>query len=347
MSRHVRLSSGFLLGILTLQVCVHPAHGQEARFETEVNLVLSHVEVRDAGSFVGGLAKDNFVVDDEGVERTLTLLRHGVAGLDVVLLLDEGAARTPMGHSVMEALEAAVESLWDGDRAALVTFGSRTVVVVPFTDDPRALRLGVRAVKRRSHRKVPTGKPFDALRFAARQFPAIDPSLGRRRAILILTANDHKPDPKQEKRVSAELLAAGITVHAILVERFDFRRGYHSWGVLALPVEMHPVPGGPEKVRVGHEKTVPSGWVPRPDREAIDPTVAATGGDVIREGVPMGEAIETALTRLRSSYLIGFHGASASGKPEFRRIRVTLSPGAEQRHPGAIVRHRDGYYTPK
>jgi hypothetical protein len=74
--------------------------------------------------------------------------------------------------------------------------------------------------------------------------------------------------------------------------------------------------------------------------------VAATGGETIREGEFFEDALTVALTRLQSSYVLGFHGAGKSeAGPRLRRIRIELSGPVKKRHPEALVRHREGYFS--
>lgn len=69
---------------------------------------------------------------------------------------------------------------------------------------------------------------LDAFQDAAKLFPVERRTPVRRRAILIITANDEEPNEKKTGEVTSMLLAAGITANGLVVERYDLRSGSHT-----------------------------------------------------------------------------------------------------------------------
>lgn len=338
---HSRATPGRWL--LVLSILGHltgvAAYGQEPRFETEANLVLSDVAVFDRATSkpIVNLQQSDFVVLDEGIEREIKLFEQAVEGLDLVLLLDASSKVTESRENYADAVAAAFDPLWLQDQVAVMSFATKPRLVAPFTNNPGTIDDALREITR-SRRRSTRAKNLDAVEAAVKLFPPGRRDPRWRRAILMITHNEEKPGEKRSSHVIAQLLEAEVTLHAVVVERFDWRPGRTSWTVLNLPGR--PLPK--------KQKTVPTEWVPRPDWHTIDPIVAATGGELILEGDPMKEFLAVALTRLRLHYLLGFHGVSESKRGnEFRRLRIEISAVARKRHPGALVRHRQGYFARK
>jgi VWFA-related protein len=319
-----------------LYLSANEAYAQRPRFEAEVDLVLSDVAVLDGVTSkpIVNLNKEDFVLTDNDEEREISFLHQGVEGLDVILLLDTSSSQAESRENYADAVSAAVESLWLQDQVAVMSFASKPRVVAPFSSDQKEVDEALRQVAR-SRRRSMSANIYGALEAAVKLFPVQRRDPRRRKVILIVTHNEQARDRKESAAITRRLIESDVTLHGVVVERVDLRPGVTSRNVLGLP-------GGP----VTTEKRIPTKWVPRPDRHTIDPIVNATGGELVREGVPMGEFLKVALTKFRLQYVLGFHGSRevSQGNP-FHRLHIELTAAAKKRYPDAIIRHRQGYFT--
>jgi hypothetical protein len=69
-----------------------------------------------------------------------------------------------------------------------------------------------------------------------------------------------------------------------------------------------------------------------------------TGGDAVDGAANVGEVFQRMVERIRARYFLQYPGPPAE-PGVFRHIRVELSAGARARHPGAVLRAREGYYV--
>lgn len=335
-SSHGSRASGVRASLLLVLAC-GAASAQDVRFESDVNLVLSDVEVvdGDTGERIVSLTNGDFVVRDEGLVRKVKFLQHGVKGLDLVFVLDASAPNTHSTLGLAGAIDAAAGALWPEDRAAVLSFGSSIQVVSGFTSDSRDLRQAMRRVDR-PRRRPGTQKPriLEALHEAEALLSPERRTVDRRSVVLAIAANDVALDPRKVDAVVARFLAAEITASCVIVERYNLKMGLTIGGVMMTPA-------GP--VILMDKEVRPTEWEARRERRTLNAIVAATGGRMIREGQWVEGALTDALIGLRAGYVLGFHGA-AGGDPAFRRISIDLSEAARRRYPAAVIRHREGYF---
>lgn len=124
-----------------------PASETTARtFRSAVDLVTLNVTVTDVRNrYVAGLAQDDFLVLEDGVRQPLTFFAAKEVPLDVTLLLDTSSSMRDKMPVVRKAAEGFIRCLGPSDRASVVGFTTRTVVLQATTNDQTAL---VNAVNR-------------------------------------------------------------------------------------------------------------------------------------------------------------------------------------------------------
>lgn len=219
-----------------------------------------------------------------------------------------------------------------------MAFANRPRLLLPFSDNPVAIRAAVReAQQTRPRRTGGTARILTAITAAASLFKAGGSDPRRRKVVVAITHNEEQTDARRQDEVVERLAATNVSLTAVVSTRCAWKRGLTLWSVWNLPGE--PVP----PVR----KTIPHDCVERPNRHTIDSIVLATGGELFLDGAPFAEVLPEVLTRLRLHYVIGFYPEEGSASPgRFRRLRIELTPSARQRHPRALVRHREGYRAP-
>jgi VWFA-related protein len=278
---------------------------QAPDFRSGVTLVRLDVRVTRAGQPVAGLAAADFTVRDEGRVQPLRHFSAEPMDLDLVLLLDTSGSMRRAIAELGDHASRALETLRRGDRVAVVTFGARAAVQLPWTEDFAAARAALARILT-GERSAATGIGR-AVTEAAALFAA--PPRERRRAILAITDNRSAEPPRAEAAAVRAALAAEAVVEAIVVP---------TAGPLAL--------GDSVARSLGRSA------------EDVRRIADKTGGEW-RESAAVPATLGAAIARLRSGYAL-YYAAPESRPGQFRRIRVHVrSPGAAVRHrPGYVAR---------
>ncbi len=319
-----------------MRLCVLPilalaAFAQETpTFKTGVSLVHVDAEVVTYdGRLLTGFTKDDFRVLDEGKEQPIVYFSAGLEPLDLILLFDVSGSMKPKVKQVASAAREGMEELWPGDRVAILTFNTRSRLVLPFTDDLKHVRQSIE----RDILNLPFGGGTliqDAVWDAVQCFRK-EPKTQRRRAVLIITDDEGAPTRKEASIVreywEADALLTGLIVTGPA-------QSYQS-----VP-RMPPVGRMPPIGRIPPVAYPPA----RPASVGVKGIADQTGGDFVQSGDPARE-FPASMRRIRSRYTIYYAMPEAKpGTP--RSIRVVLAPALAERQPGTRIRARTGYVTP-
>jgi len=206
--------------------------GQEVyKFESNVSLVRVDVEVLSESKAVRRLGVNDFRVLDNGAEQRIVDVSEAGQGLDIVLLFDVSGSMKLAVERAAAGIQRALASLQPGDRVAVMTFASRTKLLLPFTEDKEQVRA---MVEQRVPRVGFGGWTYiyDAISDASR-YHAQDGRGGRRRAIVIVTDNVGQKHRVSERSALTSLwesdaVLAGVVVRnpkeeqqAMMVVRID------------------------------------------------------------------------------------------------------------------------------
>jgi VWFA-related protein len=282
---------------------------------SEVTLVHVDVEVREDNRSITGLSKDNFRVTDNGNLQTIVYLARQEAPLDVILLLDARAEMRSVLERVAGAAKSALSELRQGDRIAVIAFGSaggkcRTDPISDFTADFEGAgqSIGNQAL----HREFGPGdngcQPIGGLEGAAQAFLR-RPSETRRRAIVIVTGDKGCPTaPQGVRRALHDLWSSDAVVLGVIV------------------------PGRTTCFGIG------------PPYRGARYAAGKTGGDTL-ETTDAADGLHEMILRLRQRYSL-YYALPPSKPNEDHKIGVQLTSAAARRYPHAIVRARTGYAMP-
>ena len=102
-------------------------------------------------------------------------------------------------------------------------------------------------------------------------------------------------------------------------------------------------PGSKDAAAVGKSLAALAAAYNARDAKAIGEVFTTTGEFVDGSG-NVSEMFRQTIERIRSSYFIQYVAPPTSSEG-FRRVRVTLSPGAQRRYPEAVIRVKAGYYA--
>jgi len=269
------------------------------------------VEVVQGKQPVQGLKKEDFAITDEGQPQAISYFAHEKEPLNLLLLLDISGSMTRYVAQMAQTARDALGVLRPMDRVAIMVFGKRAELHQEFSDNiAESARQIAHAVE---DHDVGAGTQINVAVFSAAQYINENAGPNGRRAILILTDNLSVSYQLTDGRVIRELNKADTVLNGMLVGR----------AIRPRPLE----PG-----RYENKDYTPAD---------VYHLAEATGGEAIRVDQPelsFREMVE----RIRARYTLAYpEPPSAPGT--FRHVRVTLTPDAQTRFPGAEVHTREGY----
>lgn len=285
----------------------------QATFKAGVADVRVDAQVTDGKDLVRGLAKEDFVIADEGKPQTIVSFSHGEEPLNLVLLLDISGSMQPYIQAIAQTARDALAHLRPGDRVAIMVFARKTAVHQGFSDNlaETARQIGS-AVE---DWDVGTTTMINSAIVDAAHYLQKRAGPEGRRAILILTDNLSTSYQLTDGQVIRELDKADAVLNAIITG--------HA---------IRPRP-------------LSEGQYPDPDYTPANVFHVAeeTGGEWVKAG-DAGPTFNAMIERIRTRYMLTYH-APESKPGTFRRISVTLSGEAKKKYPTAEIRARSGYYA--
>src|SRR5215217_2067764 len=131
--------------------------------------------------FVGSLAKEDFRVQENGQEQTVTYFDSTEVPFDLVLVIDLSGSTQEKSNLIKKSTLRFIEAARPKDRLAIVTFSGATNLISPLTLDRAQLAASVLNMEGGGESHV-----WDAVKFA------LDDVLGpktleRRRAVVLMT----------------------------------------------------------------------------------------------------------------------------------------------------------------
>jgi Ca-activated chloride channel homolog len=183
-------------------------------FRTSVEIVAMAAVVRNKqGRVVPTLSRDDFEVLDAGGRRPIVDLRTEIGAPASVALLVDSSGSMKVGHALDSARLVASEVLDrldpTRDEAALLTFDSRLVELMPFTRDYDPVRMRLEDLD-----AYGTTSLYDAIAQAAR---TVAPNTKRRRAIVVLTDGADNSSAMTPAEVSAVASSIDVPVYILSV----------------------------------------------------------------------------------------------------------------------------------
>jgi VWFA-related protein len=237
---------------------------QDPIYRSDVALVRVDAQVTDGKTALDGLQKEDFIVKDNGVTRSILYCSQDEQALDLMLLFDISDSMFPGIRRLAASAHTALTELRQGDRVALADFNTRSWLMTPFNDNLKEVEESVsRVVDLRFG-----GGTFilSAINDAAQYF-AKNADKQRRRAILIFTDDDGQYS-MSEKKVVDRMWESDVLLCGLII----------------------PTPGS-------------RGSVFRLPGESMTGVAAKTGGEVVNADDP-GHAFREMLRRIRKRYSI-------------------------------------------
>ncbi|MFL6210113.1 MAG: VWA domain-containing protein [Pyrinomonadaceae bacterium] len=306
------------------------------RVNTELVVVDAQVLNKKTGHIIGALGRSDFQLYEDGVRQEITFFSQDKLPLSVVLLFDltdtVRPVLTPLARGALEALA----HLKPEDEVAVMTYAASAQLIQDFTTDRRLI---VAAIEQASAMQSDEAAFFNEGVFQAsvQSRQAHNPS--SRQVIIWLTDNvPNVPSESMrkkngrsvpegqlhtEKEAFTELFESGSVVCGLLarsglsklVEIFDTKNP-----LFALGRKHHP-PGDVYKY------------------------AEQTGGEVLRSNKEeVSSKLAELFDHLRTRYSLGYRPAVEQPPGKFCKLKLTVTPGVEQREGKVLVKARAGYY---
>jgi Ca-activated chloride channel family protein len=289
--------------------------GDKFRLKTNVDLVLIEATVRDQhGGIVNNLTRESFGVYENGVEQQVTYFARDQLPLAVALVLDCSGSMGPVLRQLHHVAFDALSALKPDDQVALFDFAARAELLVSLTKNRQRIADAIATIRPGGGTVIP-----DALYEAALYLSRVAP--GRRHAVILVSDNENTEKGYcDEKKVIHQALESEAVIYSIRVAE-----GSH-------PHSMYVIPPILEEVSF-REVSVPK-------------MTHETGGEVIdaRNLNSIRSAMDTAISRLKQRYNLGYYSTNHSHDGAFREIAIHIKEASNDVN--YTVYARSGYYAP-
>ncbi len=272
------------------------------------------VQVTQGPNLVKDLAKNDFLITDEGQPQTVVSFAHGDEPLNLILLLDISGSMEKYIEQIAQTAREALNHLRPGDRVAIMVFAKKTAVHQGFSDNlaESARQIGSAV----TNWDVGNTTQINSAVVDAARYMAKHAGPNCRRAILILTDNLSESFRLTDGQVIRELNKADAVFNAIVTGR-----------------AIRPDLPGPRSASANPDLTPAN----------VFHLAEETGGEWVKAGEANATFAEM-IERIRSRYMLAYHEPDST-PGAFRHITVTLSPDARRRYPSAELHTRNGYYA--
>jgi Ca-activated chloride channel family protein len=267
-----------------------PPPAPEATVKVDVKLVNVYVTVTDAhGGPVAGLKKENFTVQEDGREQTISVFdKESALPLSIALAVDTSlSTRHDLPLEQASAKRFAQTILRPVDALSVFSFSETVLQITPYTPDLKRIDEGI------DHLKLGAATAlFDAVYLASR---SLDRRQGRKVMVLITDGGDtiSKVDYKEAVRAAEE--AEGI-VYSIIVVPIESSAGRETGGEHAL-ITLSEDTGGKYYYATSMSQ--------------------------------LDEAFRQISDELRTQYLLAYYPSQRLSNSQFRRIQVGVTGAAE------------------
>jgi Ca-activated chloride channel family protein len=182
------------------------------QFVSRTELVEVYATVTDAkGRFVTDLARDEFVILEDGVPQPIATFADGEQPVSIALAVDRSWS---MANGRLEAAQRGgrelLLELGEADRAMLVAIGSDVEVPAPLTSDRQKVDAALQALDAWGSTAL-----HDAVVTA---FDAIEPAPGRR-ALVLVSDGQERNSRRTEAEVLARVRASDVLAYPLVLQR--------------------------------------------------------------------------------------------------------------------------------
>ena len=285
--------------------------------KTETNLVSLNVSVFNSKSktLVGSLTKEDFRVQENGQEQTVSYFASTDVPFDLVLLVDLSGSTENKRGLIKQSTLRFIEAARPTDRLAIVTFSGSPNVISPLTLDRAQLKASVANMEGTGGSNV-----WDAMKFALDE--VVGPkSLERRRAVVLMSDG-----------VDGDLLRPGLTEGSTTTFA-DLLEQVRTTDTLIVPIYLDTEEdyGNPYE-KQAYENA----------RRTLNLLADESGGRYYRARKlsDLNGVYEQVINDLGKVYSLGYKPTNTTSDRTWRWVQVSIAG-----HPDLVARTRPGYYA--
>lgn len=321
-----------------------PANDDGEVIRVNTQLVSVPVRVMDKkGRFIGGLAKDNFKVFEDGVEQEVALFSNEHEPFTVALVLDMSYSTTFKIGEIQSAAIAFIDQLRPQDKVMVVSFDAEVHVLCDPTNDRREIYRAIKSTK------ISTGTSlYEAVDLVINnRLRAIE---GRKAVILFTDGVDTTSRRVNDLNNLDDAMELDALIYPVRYDTFADVQKMKNGSIVAKPPPISIPSSSPDTFPI----KIPSGAVSPGSQgtteaeyqraeEYLDGMAIRTGGRVY-PALTLGslaEAYAKIASELREFYSIGYYPSSerVAGKKTNVKVRVDRE--------GLVVRSREGFMRRK
>ncbi len=281
------------------------------------------VQVVDGKDIVTGLAKDDFVIYDDGDPQPVLYFGREAEPLRLLLLLDISGSMKQHLQQMATTAKQALRHLRPGDRVGIMLFSRDTKVREEFTQDLEEVTREIQSAV--WDEDLGSGTAINSSILSAAEYM---------REYALKAEQD--PDPRRrEERRAIVIVTDNLSLNYKASDEDVLRALYSTDTVLNAIV-----------VGKGHRPPAPprDGYT-NPDFSPADVFLLSekTGGEAVKAERADATFLDM-MERIRTRYSLNYKAPDAAAGA-FRPVRVDLAPAARKRYPQARIHHRLGYYV--
>ena len=295
--------------------------------KTDVDLVTVDALVlqKNTARVVGNLAREDFVISEDGVAQSITHFSQNQMPLSVLLLIDRGGCLDPFGDNVRHAAFAALEQLKATDEVGVMTYHDNAELRQEFTTNRADVKRALDFVPEHNER---ADHCLDTVLDAASSYmnKAANP-VGRRVVIFItgVTRNFDCVGSPSGKAAVQSLFESGSVVCGIVPQTpvQAMENGMMRWAT--------------RLGRIGGVHTLD-----------IQKLADDTGGEILQDKPEnLSTTFMTLIEHLRTRYNLAFVSSNKKRDGTLRKLKIELAPATKKAQTKLVVKARKSYIAPK
>lgn len=251
------------------------------------------------GRRVAGLAQSDFAVRDNGRAVTLSYFAAGTEHVALAFALDTSGSIRELIEQQREAALKLFSRFGHGSRVAVLHFGEKPTLTLPFTTDAEKAQSAFRArLSLNEHTAI-----FDAAATAIHAFNALRSNSAERRILILISDGLDTASAVRAIDVINEARAGGVSIYVIHLPLYTPRGGRLS---------VRPAAKG---FRDLAEKTGGRYFMVGDAKSALD-------SQAVPDLTPVFQAIEE---DLQGQYVLGYYPDDAARETSLHRIEINLT----------------------
>lgn len=302
-----------------------PVNAEIVKVDVALVTVDALVLQKNTARIVGGLKREDFVLQEDGVKQEITHFGQDSLPLSVLLLIDRGGCLDPFGSEVHKAAVDAISRLKATDELAVMTYHDTTALLQGFTRDRTLISDALdRVPKHDEEADHCLNKVFaDAAAYIER---AGNP-IGRRVIIAItgVTRNFDCKDGPSGKAAAQAIYESGGVVCGIIPRSADQKL---ENGVMVWATRLGKLGGAPSM--------------------DIQNLANETGGEVLQDKPEyLSHTFDTLIQHLRTRYSLAFVSTNRKRDGSTRKLKIDVAQAAQKNQGKLVVKARRTYVAPR